>query len=542
MKGLCRGGQVLRHLSARGAAAVARAVRDAGAESAAVCLLFSFEYPQHEQAIGRELEKLGIPVSLSSQVLPEYREYERASTTVMNAYVSPVMDGYLARLEEGLAPGQTMRLMHSAGGTVSPAAARSRSVDLVLSGPAGGVVAAGRLAGILGIDRVMSFDMGGTSTDVSVLEGGPTVTRSTRISGLPLALPMIDIHTIGAGGGSIVHLDPAGVLKVGPRSAGADPGPACYGKGVNATVTDANLALGRMEPSWFLGGRMALDPSRSLHALRRAGGSRGALETARAALEVALSHMEKALKTVSVERGHDPRDFTLFAFGGAGPMHACELAERLEMSRVVVPPYPGLFSSLGMLLAEPGRDYSRTMIGPLEPTFMPILEQAFEQLEQGALLEMSREGFESSHLKLNRMLALRYHGQSHEVTVAPSRLEHQHILGLFESTYHREFGYQRTGQAVEVVHLHLNCRAAAGPPVFEAPATQGPPPSELPRERLVHFGSAVPAGLFHRSDIDASREISGPALVLQEDSTVVVPPRWQATGHRSGSLLLERRG
>jgi N-methylhydantoinase A len=532
-------GEVVKELTVDEARLVAEAVAASGARSAAVCLLFSFEQPAHEELIGEELEKLGVSVSLSSRVLPEYREYERASTTVINAYVSPVMEGYLDRLESALggeASGR-LRLMHSAGGTVSSGLARRRAADLVLSGPAGGAVAAGWLASSLGIDDVISFDMGGTSTDVSLLSGGPAVTRETCISGLPVALPMVDIHTIGAGGGSIAGADRAGVLKVGPASAGADPGPACYGRGSLPTVTDANLALGRLEPSWFLGGRMPLFPERSLKALAGLGG--GSVESAaRATLEVALSHMEAAVKKVSLERGHDPRESALVAFGGAGPMHACELADRLEIRRVLVPVHPGLFSSMGMLLARPGRDYTRSLIRVLDEECVRAVATLFEELESAASLEMSREGF-TSGLRFSRSLAMRYGGQSHEVPVPAADLALAVLERHFEEAFQTAFGYLRRGHYIEVVNVQLACRAP-GPELPAAPQAAGSGRELRPlATREILFEKAVMGPVFSRWELSAGHPVDGPALIVQEDTTTVVPPGWRAVVDIMGNLDIE---
>jgi N-methylhydantoinase A len=534
------GGRKLKSLRRAEARRVARACKDAGAESAAVCLLFSFEDPSHEEMLHSELERLGIVTSVSSFVLPEYREYERASTTVLNAYVSPVMDGYLARLEESLGDGAPVRLMHSAGGTTSAAMARRRAADLVLSGPAGGVVASRWLAASAGAGDIISFDMGGTSTDVSLVTGEEvSVTRDKRIAGLPVALPMIDINTIGAGGGSLASLDRAGVLKVGPQSAGADPGPACYGKGVLPTVTDANVVLGRLEPSWFLGGRMHLHPARSLDAFAGLAGRSGARTAARATLDIALSHMEAAVKEVSVERGYDPREFALVAFGGAGPMHACELADRLEIPRVIVPVHAGLFSSMGMLLADAGRDYTRTVSLELDGGCEPLLSDAFAQMEELATEEMRSEGFARSRLRLGRSFGMRYRGQSHEIEVPVRRLTAPDIRKHFDDAYSAAYGYLRPQGEIEIVNIRLTCRAPQHDvPVAAPPRTPGRA-SPLSRKKM-SFGSRTLTGeVFSRRDLGASQRVHGPSLVVQEDTTTVIPPGWSGASDVMGNLELE---
>lgn len=536
------GGEVIKKLSRAEASRIASRVAATGAASAAVCLLFSFEHPAHEELIGEELEKLGVPVSLSSRVLPEYREYERGSSTVINAYVSPVMERYLDRLEGSLSSGDgsaPLRLMHSAGGTVSADAARSRAVDLILSGPAGGVVAARWLGESLETDKVISFDMGGTSTDVSLIDGGLTVTRDTRITGLPVAMPMIDIHTIGAGGGSLAHLDDAGVLKVGPRSAGADPGPACYGRGTLPTVTDANLVLGRLEPDWFLGGKMKLDRRSSVNAFQGLAGGGAVNRAAAATLEIALSHMEAAVKKVSLERGHDPREFALVAFGGAGPMHACELAERLEIPRVIIPVHPGLFSSMGMLLAEPGRDFSRTFIHPLDDGCITLLGKLFNDLKEKANLEMAREGFTRGSLSFRRNLEMRYRGQSHQVEIPVERLTRAALARGFEDAYRGTFGYLRSGHDIEVVNVRLSCRAPL-PRVSTVTHRRGPARRQavpLGEKRMI-FGKALAGRVYSRAGLAPGHRVTGPSLIVQEDTTTVVPPGWRALVDRMGNLEL----
>jgi N-methylhydantoinase A len=535
-------GRVLKRLTRAEARRVAQACADARVESAAVCLLFSFEQPAHEEMLREELERLGIDASLSSFVLPEFREYERASTTVVNAYVAPVIKGYLSRLASALDDGGRgrLRLMHSAGGTTSAEMASRRAADLVLSGPAGGVVASRWLAASTGAGDVISFDMGGTSTDVSLVSGDEvTVTRETCIGGLPVALPMVDINTIGAGGGSIAFLDRAGVLKVGPESAGADPGPACYGKGALPTVTDANLVLGRLEPSWFLGGRMRLLPERSARAFESLAGKGEAVSAARATIDVALSHMEAAVKEVSLERGHDPREFALVAFGGAGPMHACELADRLEIPRVLVPVHPGLFSSMGMLLADAGRDHTRTFLSKLDAGCAGALGRVFSELEDQAVREMAAEGFARSSLRFQKTLSMRYRGQSHEIEVTVRRLTAASILRHFEEAYVNAYGYLRERSDVEVVNVRLSCRA----PQAEVPLT--PPAARATRgralaRRAMYFGSRrLTGGVFSRWDLAGGQAIAGPAIIVQEDSTTVVPPGWRAALDILGNLDVE---
>src|SRR5262249_35875669 len=344
-------------------------LRKKDVESIAVSLLYSFANNTHENAVLTPLQPLGLPVSLSSHILPEYREYERTSTTVSNAYLAPVMSRYLLRLHLRLgAMGSDpvrLRVMQSNGGAVQSLTAASAPVRTILSGPAGGVVGAFHVGQVCGYSQLITFDMGGTSTDVSLCENEIKVTHESQIDGMPVGVPMMDIHTVGAGGGSIAELDAGGALKVGPESAGADPGPICYGKGERLTVTDANLILGRLLPSFFLGGTMRLATDRIAPALRRLEWTRrwkNSEELAQGVVDVVNNNMEQPIRLISVERGYDPRDFTLVCFGGAGGLHAASLARNLGMRRVVVPQYPGALSALGLLLADVRKDYSRTLL------------------------------------------------------------------------------------------------------------------------------------------------------------------------------------
>ncbi|MBN2169390.1 MAG: hydantoinase/oxoprolinase family protein [Actinobacteria bacterium] len=535
------GGGAIRKLTRKDARLIAEQLKKKKVKSAAVCLLFSFENPEHELMLLEELEKLGIDVSISSRVLPEYREYERASTTVLNAYISPVMRSYLERLEEVIQSGVTtanLRLMHSAGGTVSSETARTRPVDLVLSGPAGGVIASEWLGNSLGIDQLITFDMGGTSTDVSLIDNEVTITRETKINGLPLALPMIDIHTIGAGGGSIAYVDKAGVLKVGPKSAGADPGPACYGRGTRPTVTDANLVLGRLIPDKFLGGRMKLDTGRSIDAFGKLPGNEPIEASAIATLEIALSNMETAIKKVSLERGYDPRDFTMVAFGGAGPMHACELAEKLEIPRVMVPVFPGLFSSMGMLLAHPGRDYSRSVIRPLDIKSTQALRKLFTSLEKQAADDMKREGFPRSRLKFIRRIEARYKGQSHGVTFTVVKLDKADISRRFVRAYESAYGKLQPGFEIEIVNAQLTCRAPVSDIKISAPERSENKKPRAIKKHKMYFGRMVEGRVYIRCDLSPAHPISGPAVIVQDDTTTMVPPGWRGTIDIMGNLDL----
>ena len=432
-------GTIEKPLDPEAARALADQLRRQGVESVAVCLLHSYANPANELALLPALACFF--VSLSHQVLPEYREFERASTTLVNAYVTPLMARYLERLAFSL--GETrLRVMQSNGGSTSAEMACRGALHTIQSGPAGGVLGAAAVARSAGFDRVITFDMGGTSTDVSLYDGRLAFTQEAELGDFPIRVPMLSIHSIGAGGGSIAHIDSGGALRVGPRSAGAVPGPVCYGDGDRLTITDANLYLGRIDPGKFLSGRMRLDESRTARYLERFAASRGvsAEKMALAILEVANASMERAIRAVSIERGHDPREFALLSFGGAGGLHACRLAERLEISTVLVPRHAGVLSALGMLIADCVRDYSRSILGsPAEP--------AFAEMERRAAAELAEMGFPEAAGE--RLIDLRYRGQSYEITLPWADRER------FDDEHRRLYGYHHQGREVEAVTARL---------------------------------------------------------------------------------------
>jgi len=418
---------------------IADELRRRGVESVAVCLLHSYANPANELALQPLLEEFF--VSLSHQVLPEYREYERASTTLVNAYVSPLMARYLTRLS-GTLGSTRLRIMQSNGGSISSAMACRSAIHTIQSGPAGGVLGAAAVARHAGFDRVISFDMGGTSTDVSLYDGRYSFTQESEIGDFPVRVPILDIHSVGAGGGSIAHVDAGGALRVGPESAGASPGPACYGAGDRVTITDANLYLGRIDPEKFLSGRMTLDASRAARCLERFAAAQGVEpgRMAEAIIEVANSNMERAIRAVSIERGHDPREFALLSFGGAGGLHACQLAERLEISTVLVPRHAGVLSALGMLVADVVRDYSRSVLGK------PV-DLAFGEMEQQAAAEFAEMGVATPLCE--RLIDLRYRGQSYEITLPYAD------RAAFDDAHRRLYGYHHEGREVEAVTARL---------------------------------------------------------------------------------------
>ena len=445
-------GSVLHHPAPEQLRELVRKLREMEVHTVAVCFLHSYANPANERAIASALRAGGFDVTCSSDVLPQYREFERCSTVAINAFLRPVLSGYYERLEREL-PQKGLRIMQSSGGCISSEAARERPVQTVLSGPAGGVVGAKALAGMAGYENVITLDMGGTSADVAIIRGDIPLTSEGGIEGLPIRLPMVDIVTVGSGGGSIAWFDAGGALRVGPRSAGADPGPVCYGKGDELTVTDAHVQLGHISSTEPLGGVLTLDAERT--ALRFAEVAEGAgLERdqlAEGILNVAAATMERALRVVSVERGHDPRDFALFAFGGAGGLHACKLARKLRMRTVIVPDRAGIISALGMLLADAVKDYTRTVFIGGDELSPRKIEDAFRPMEKQAHADLAAEGFKRGSVLLQRSVAMRYVGQSFELEVplGPDLQE------SFHEAHRKRYGHADPSRSIEAVNIIL---------------------------------------------------------------------------------------
>jgi N-methylhydantoinase A len=517
-------------------------ILDADAESVAVCLLFSFLDPSHEQIIGAALRD-HLPVTLSSDLLPEYREYERTSTTVINAYVAPLMASYLEKLEAGLGS-RHLLIMQSSGGVISSESARREAARTVLSGPAGGAVGAFHVAQHAGFDHIISFDMGGTSTDVALFPGYMMRTREAKIAGLPMRLPVVDIHTVGAGGGSIARVDAGGALRVGPDSAGADPGPACYGRGDLPTTSDANLVLGRLHPDHFLGGQMPLYPDRAADALSRLAASLHLDRPEHAAwgvIQIANATMERAIRAISVERGFDPRDFTLVPFGGAGPLHACALAESLLIPRILVPLTPGVLSALGMAIADRVRDYSQSILARADVLNRADLATIFAGLADQGRADLLAEGTAPGDIVLERSLDMRYVGQSHEITVLePPDAE---WIAAFHSAHDLRYGHRHDDEPVEIVSARLKAVGRGHPPELHPLPDAGPDPS------VAHIGQGqawfspdepVLVDYYHRDKLGAGNRVVGPAIIFQLDTTTVLPPGWRAQVDAWGNLLLSQ--
>ena len=515
-------------------AAAVEAVRDADVEAVAVCLLFAFLHPEHERRVGEALRSAldGVHVSLSSEVLPEFREFERLATTAADAYLAPRLSAYLGRLAErcdeaGL---PTPLVMQSSGGVIDLEAAARSAAACVLSGPAGGVVGAAYAAAASGYEDLLTFDMGGTSTDVApVIGGAAQTTTDSVVAGVPLKLPMVDVHTVSAGGGSIAWADAGGALRVGPQSAGAEPGPAAYGAGgEEPTVTDANLFLGYLEDGATLGGEVVLRRELAEQALERLGSELGldALQTALGIVRVANAEMTRALRVISVERGLDPRDFALVAFGGAGGMHACALADELGMRTLVVPKAAGVLSALGLAISDVRRDYVEPLLGELEPD---RLEGPFAELEERARADLDDP-------RLARAADLRYRGQSFELTVDAD--EPDQLAARFHDAHEQRYGYRMEEEAVELVNVRVTATLAVEKPALEEAAAEGD--GRAGRRRASFDEEWTEVDVFDRTEMGAGSEVSGPALVELPEATCVVAPGWSGRVDEAGSLILER--
>lgn len=539
-------GSVERAPSSDELAALLRLIREHSPESIAVCLLFSFANPDNELAVARELRRLKVPTSLSHEILPEFREYERMSTVTVNAYLQPLMQRYLESLQSRLSTERKTRVfvMQSSGGITALATAAAQPVRTVLSGPAGGAVGALEMGRAAGFENIVSFDMGGTSTDVALLEGKLNLTSEAEVAGLPVRVPMLNIHTVGAGGGSLARIDAGGALRVGPESAGADPGPICYGKGTQPTVTDANLLLGRLRAENFLGGEFRLDIERA-QALFAEWISQNGLgwppeQLALGIIRVVNATMEKALRVVSIEQGHDPREFSLLAFGGAGALHACELASALSMPRVIVPPAPGALSAYGILVSDVVKDFSRT--APMLLTASEFRKSAnqigkiFDELREAALREYSHEEWKGSP-RLEYSIDMRYQGQGYELRIPWKKSAS--LLEDFHGAHQRRFGYHHPGKKIEAVTLRLRATLAVKSSALVRSET-GKRKKDQRRASVVLAGKAARTPLLTREHLKTGFTSAGPLIIAEYTATTVVPPGWKLSVHRSGTLLLER--
>ena len=524
-------------------------------DAVAINLLFSFLDARQEKILKQAIMKMlqtqseSAPfVCCSSDVLPEYKEYERGMATALNAYVGPLMQGYLNQLSEDLEVGNSkaaasLSVLQSSGGTIDAAQAGQNAVKLLLSGPAGGLKGAQYVAALSGESKLLSFDMGGTSTDVALIDGEIKLSSEASIADYPVAVPMVDMHTIGAGGGSIAMVDAGGLLNVGPQSAGANPGPACYGKGgAQPTVTDANLVLGRLRADGFLGKGMQLDIAAAQKAMQLVAKPLGLSieEAALGVVRIANQHMVRALREISVQRGYNPEDFVLTCFGGAGGLHVCALADALRMKRAIVPIYGGVLSALGMLVAQPTRELSSSLIQGLLSSDLSQLQQKFTELEQQGVAELRSE-LSDTVLSIQRSMDLRYQGQSFTLNLpwnGSTKAELDELQQAFNCLHKSTYGHA-LDMPVELVNVRVSIKG--GRPPFELPKISAR--YEDDQSAMIEvscFGVDQPVPVYQREALKAGQEIKGPALILEKVSTTLLDEHWSCIVDAWGNLLLKR--
>lgn len=523
-------GKVIEPLDEQELRKLVRKLKQSKAEAIAISLLFSFLHPEHEERIAAALAELDVPLSISSRIHPEYREYERTSTVVINAYLQPLMGRYLSRLADAQGAKLNLRVMQSSGGSISAEVAAREPVRTILSGPSGGVVGALRAALSAGIKNLITFDMGGTSTDVALCNSGTIrTTNEASVAGLPVAVSMMDIHTVGAGGGSIARVDEGGSLRVGPESAGADPGPACYGRSLLPTVTDAHVVLGHFGGLGLLGGEFKLDEKRAHEAmsklandLSKVSGKRCSVTTAaEGVLSVANTNMERALRHISVERGHDPRQFALLPFGGAGGLHAVDLARALRIPTVIVPTAPGALSAVGVLVADVIKDQSRTVMFTHSAKEKAKLARVFAEMEKEATKVLRAEGFPAARQRHERSLAMRYRGQSFE-------LEIRNITGDLDAEFHRahreRYGYAQEQSEIEIVSARVRSFGIV---------------EKLAQRKIASGKSRATCKIYRREELGAGAKLKTPCIVTEYSATTLIPAGSKARVDDFGNLLIE---
>ena len=540
-------GEVIKPLTDDEVASLLRRVRKGKPESIAISLLFSFARPEHERRILKKLNELNVPLSVSHQILPEYREYERTSTVCVNAYLQPLMGRYLTSLKSQV-PSLKLRVMQSSGGSISAEAAAHEPVRTVLSGPAGGIVGALRVAQAAQIEEIITFDMGGTSTDVALCDrDGMRLTNEAIVAGVPVAVPMMDIHTVGAGGGSIARVDEGGSLRVGPESAGADPGPACYGRSLLPTVSDAHVVLGHFPSASLLGGEFKLDDKRARTALESLAADLSkaaqrqvtAREAAQGVLDVVNTNMERALRHISVERGHDPRAFTLVPFGGAGGLHAVELARALQIPRVLLPFAPGALSAIGVLAADVVKEQSRTVMWEAGADVSRKLDRVFRELEAEARAVLKREGYPESKQRHERSLAARYKGQSFELQIKQTSGS---IAAAFHRAHLSRYGYAQQKNVVEIVSARVRSIGVVEklkPQRANVAANALAKPHDLLE---TYFGrKKVRAALYQRERLPAGARLRVPCIVTEYSATTLVPGNTTAIVDKRRNVVIQTR-
>jgi N-methylhydantoinase A len=555
-------GKVLQRPSEAEVKELLDAVEKCQPDSIAVSFLFSFANPENELAVAEALKNLGKPLSVSHRILPEFREYERTSTVVVNSYLQPLMQNYMeklsGRLEEycgkansGSVGSRKKRksrifVMQSSGGITALRSAVREPVRTILSGPAGGLIGAAAVSAQSGFEKILTFDMGGTSTDVAAVQGEIRTGSQTEVAGIPIGVPMLEIHTVGAGGGSLARFDAGGRLRVGPESAGSEPGPICYGRGIEPTVTDANLLLGRLRPKHFLGGEFKLDLERTRRLtsewLKKQNAAMGLQEFAAGVVRVVNANMERALRVVSIERGYDPRDFALVAFGGAGGLHACDLAEGLDIPTVIIPSRPGALSAYGILVSDVVRDYSRTLLRRFEDGARQTeLAKEFRRLELAAQEEFREEEWRGS-VKYEKSLDLRYRGQAYELNIGASKM----AAAKFHEEHQRRYGYHHPSKEIELVTVRLRARLRTAPlgrvsakKDRTTPAT-GARMSPVERASVYFDGKNIVTPVLDRTKLTPGRSLTGPAVITEYSATTVIPPGNKFCLEADGNLVINR--
>lgn len=524
---------------------ILKKIKKLKAEAVAVSLINSYANSSNEKIVSRELKKEKLLVSVSTNILPEYREYERTATTAVNAYLMPVISRYLAILERKMQKAE-LRIMQSNEGYISPTRAKSEPIRTAFSGPAGGVVGAFHLGKAAGFRNIITFDMGGTSSDVSLIEGEIRRTNESLIGDFPIRIPIIDIHSVGAGGGSIAYVDRGGSLRVGPQSAGADPGPACYGRGNFPTITDASLVLGRLVPEFFLGGKMKIFAKRSHEALKTLAKkiNKSLMETAAGIIEIANANMEKAIRVISIERGFDPRNFALFSFGGAGGMHAVDIASHLKIPRVIVPKNAGVLSALGLLLADSIKDYSKSILKTAEKISKEELEKHFEELRIKSLRDMQEDGFKEDEVSIYPFLDLRYFGQSYEITI-PYRKKKTPDLSFisdFHKAHRKLYSYHHEQRPVEIVCIRVRAVGTTKKiKLKRLPPKDRNPEKAFIKKQAIHYNRKTwQASVFNRSLLATGNKMNGPALIADSESTTFLPPSYALEVDGFLNLLIKR--
>jgi N-methylhydantoinase A len=551
-------GEVVKPLDERTVRDSAAALKDYGVEAIAVSLLFSFRNPAHEQRVSQICSELlpDVPVTISSEVAPEFREFERTSTTVINAYLLPVTRRYLDALQERLKKDYghaRLRIMQASGGSMTAEVAKSHAVNMVNSGPAGGALATALFGGLAGIDGVIGIDMGGTSFDIClIIDGTPRIKAEGEFEGFPVKIPLMDVEGIGAGGGSIAWVDAGGALNVGPQSAGADPGPSCYGAGGTLpTVTDANLILGRLNPEYFLGGEMALDLNAAQEAVRRGVSEPMGLsleEAAAGIIRVVNANMVRGISVNSTQKGYDVREFSLLAFGGAGPLHAIELADDMGMDQVIIPPFCSVFSAFGAVTSDVRHDYVQTVALPQKEANAPALQSLFDQLEARARQRLAEEKIPDEQVELQRAADLRYEGQSYELTIpipttgALKEEDVEKVIKDFHEWHDHLYAYSEPGESVEFINLRLTGIGNVPDVHLLQSAAKKRSKPKPKSERPVYFPGQgfLTSKIYERRDLVNGQSWEGPCLVEETTSTTVIPPGWRATVDAYDNLIADR--